>query len=258
MKKNAFTLVELLVVIVIVSILASLLLPVLSVAKSKGKAIKCLNNLRQIELAMNLYVHDTGFFPVLATSPDNIYPIGKKWYEDVRGYTSSAWTNGINICPTYDGPMFDGAWEGRSHFYISFGSYAYNVGSADALGRYKYGLGGSFEDNALYSGNVVKESQVLNPSDMIVSGDSFCKFPNSNVILEWFEILSRQIHNDSQFTNLVQFQKGPKLRHSGKISVSFFDGHVESIKYEKLFLSKQIQDLRRWHSDNQPHLEIIR
>lgn len=56
--RRAFTLVELLVVIAIIALLAALLLPVLSVAKSKGQLIGCLNNLKQLSLAWQMYAAD--------------------------------------------------------------------------------------------------------------------------------------------------------------------------------------------------------
>lgn len=58
-----FTLIELLVVIGTIGILAGLLLPVLSRARERGRAIQCINNLKQMGLAITAYVDDTEYYP---------------------------------------------------------------------------------------------------------------------------------------------------------------------------------------------------
>jgi prepilin-type N-terminal cleavage/methylation domain-containing protein len=65
--QKKFTLIEILVVIAIIGILASLLLPSLSKARKKSRISVCLNNQKQLAIAVSMYAGDNDFYAPSST-----------------------------------------------------------------------------------------------------------------------------------------------------------------------------------------------
>jgi prepilin-type N-terminal cleavage/methylation domain-containing protein/prepilin-type processing-associated H-X9-DG protein len=119
MYKRKFTLVELLVVIAIIALLAGLMFPVLSSVREKAKKTSCLNNLKQIGVAVSGYVIDfKGHLPVcvrIGTLDDPLSFRNTVEIKDEKAYH----------CPS--DTVKKAGWDGKTFFGCYGTSYEWNT-----------------------------------------------------------------------------------------------------------------------------------
>lgn len=256
---RAFTLIELLVVIAIIAILAAMLLPALSKAKNKAKQAGCINNMRQVGIALVMYVDNYNQYPANLWTPAYVpHPASRDIYVwqprilSLMGKNRNAfncpaalpqsyWDTNLNN--TLAGPsgnlVFgeDSLIDRYAILEISRFSIGYNDWGSVNNTQPTLGLGGDV------GSTVIKDAMVRRPADMIALGDVRSDVPAANIDFN--------ANLDPTDTSTYHTQ-WPCNRHNYNTSILFVDGHVESIKRNTL-MNKDDSSVGRWNNDNQPH-----
>ena len=254
---RGFTLLELLVVIAIIGILAALLLPSLSTAKAYAHSATCKNHLRQMGLALKMYLDENrSRYPYYLGPPgpaygDAIYsgsPHGQGkgcvfWSSKLLPYYPLNWTNRAFHCPGYKGAIAGPPARVLNEAVFRLGSYGYNWHGTGSDNRTKYffGLG------PLVTWQIppVAEGQVRMPAEMLAIGDS--KFLNA-------EANGLPGGQDELFIGLGSGLSFDPARHGKTYNQLWCDGHVVTMNPWVLFDPTNTAPM--WNNDHQPHPEF--
>ncbi|MFA7230724.1 MAG: DUF1559 domain-containing protein [Victivallaceae bacterium] len=212
LKVNEFTLIELLVVIAIIAILAGMLLPALSKARDKAKAISCTNKLKQIGIGTGLYASDYNFYP--AWLGNSTGSAGHLWDYQLAPYLGYKFAdNGPAI---FDCPSLVGINAGAANYLSNRTRWrGYWVNSYIYTNQDNIGM--TMVDKIKTPSKYGWFAEVGNPGNSPIG--YYTNFSYSNV--HKFSIAT---------TSTVTTATNMGWRHGDKMNVLFVDGHVDARK----------------------------
>ena len=218
-RNHPFSLIELLIVISIISILVSLLLPVLHSAREKGIAVSCAGQLRQIGIVWGQYFNE---------NEDCLHPAlngigGAAWHLTMLG-TKPATASTISktllnlnllICPGMSKPPKS---RNLDFWYVNNPHYGANI----LLQRYKTPKEWSASTDMYVSGRITKLSL---PSRKILIADTWTQKTTTvgdiNPELGRYMFNAKDYQNDGGIT---------AARHEKSVNLLYLDGHTGSIR----------------------------
>jgi prepilin-type N-terminal cleavage/methylation domain-containing protein/prepilin-type processing-associated H-X9-DG protein len=230
-----FTLIELLVVIAIIAILAAILFPVFAQARAKARQTSCLNNTRQLGLALMQYVQD---YDEVIVINNNEPPTGLPatlprvcWADLLQTYVKS---NDVLLCPSSDRNTSAPLDQNRTYSGVLLA----------------YALNNVYYSDPTY-GSIFEKSGVRQPSSLSEIQDSagtvFCADGGDcdSAIDSTANGASatNQVVNLSPGLQVLPDANPPRItsrqadfigRHNSGLNVMFFDGHAKWLKINEL------------------------
>lgn len=218
---GGFTLIELLVVIGIIAILASMLLPSLARAKDAAKRIACVNHLRQLDLAVRMYVDDhNGYLPPRILT--------NRWTTSLRSYyqdlkllkcpsdTPKPSTPGGGGLPGMGPANFPADFAPRSYLINGWNDYYRSVLSPAEYSSLRFLGAGD---------RTIREHVFQEPSDTIIFGEKESESVHFHMDFDNFDDLTQMSQNRHGTTQ--------KTGRGGGANYAMVDGSVRFLKFGK-------------------------